>query len=121
MLGDNAEKSKNPLKKAMRRRNAKIVSFTTPTYFEPAEVDWSDTEQEAQNSQADDPVGRRKGIQQDRSDIKDGDAVQANGQGFGQHDDQGADIVSSTEGRTGMENEQYGVEDVEGQGKSSSE
>ncbi|KAB8360759.1 hypothetical protein FH972_024493 [Carpinus fangiana] len=44
MLGDNPERSKNPLKKAMRRRNAKIVQFTAPTYFEPPENDWSDEE-----------------------------------------------------------------------------
>jgi hypothetical protein len=41
MLGDNSEKSKNPLKKAMRRRNAKNVTFTAPTYIEASDVDWS--------------------------------------------------------------------------------
>lgn len=46
MLGDNTEKSKNPLKKAMRRRNAKMVQFTTPTYYEPSEVDWSEEEED---------------------------------------------------------------------------
>ncbi|KAK5083429.1 protein phosphatase regulator [Lithohypha guttulata] len=44
MLGDNPEKSKNPLKKAMRRRNAKTVNFAPPTYFEPEERVWSDEE-----------------------------------------------------------------------------
>lgn len=43
MLGDNSEKSKNPLKKAMRRRNAKSVSFSSPTYIEASDVDY-DTE-----------------------------------------------------------------------------
>ncbi|EAW07654.1 putative SH3 domain protein [Aspergillus clavatus NRRL 1] len=41
MLGDNSEKSKNPLKKAMRRRNAKTVTFTSPTYIEASDVDYS--------------------------------------------------------------------------------
>lgn len=46
MLGDNAEKSKNPLKKAMRRRNAKNVSFAAPTYFDAPEVDYSTEEED---------------------------------------------------------------------------
>ncbi|WEW61709.1 protein phosphatase regulator [Emydomyces testavorans] len=41
MLGDNAEKPKNPLKKAMRRRNAKTVTFASPTYFEASDIDYS--------------------------------------------------------------------------------
>lgn len=45
MLGDNPEKSKNPLKKAMRRRNAKTVQFSAPTYFEPSDVDYSSEEE----------------------------------------------------------------------------
>lgn len=46
MLGDNAEKSKNPLKKAMRRRNAKTVTFSPPTYFEASEVEYSTDEED---------------------------------------------------------------------------
>ncbi|KAK4946689.1 protein phosphatase regulator [Elasticomyces elasticus] len=46
MLGDNTEKSKNPLKKAMRRRNAKTVQFSAPTYYEPSEYEYSDEEEE---------------------------------------------------------------------------
>lgn len=46
MLGDNPEKSKNPLKKAMRRRNAKTVTFTAPTFVEPADYgDFTDEEE----------------------------------------------------------------------------
>ena len=45
MLGDNPEKSKNPLKKAMRRRNAKTVQFTAPTYYEPSENEYSSEEE----------------------------------------------------------------------------
>ncbi|KAJ5082548.1 hypothetical protein N7532_011591 [Penicillium argentinense] len=41
MLGDNNEKSKNPLKKAMRRRNAKTVNFAAPTYIEASDVEYS--------------------------------------------------------------------------------
>ncbi|KAJ5582231.1 hypothetical protein N7535_000851 [Penicillium sp. DV-2018c] len=41
MLGDNNEKSKNPLKKAMRRRNAKTVNFGPPTYIEASDVEYS--------------------------------------------------------------------------------
>ena len=41
MLGDNNEKSKNPLKKAMRRRNAKTVNFGAPTYIDASDVDYS--------------------------------------------------------------------------------
>lgn len=44
MLGDNSEKSKNPLKKAMRRRNAKTVNFTAPTYIEASDVEYSTDE-----------------------------------------------------------------------------
>lgn len=44
MLGDNLEKSKNPLKKAMRRRNAKQVTFTNPTYIEASDVEYTTEE-----------------------------------------------------------------------------
>ena len=46
MLGDNPEKSKNPLKKAMRRRNAKTVQFAAPQYFDPSDVEYSTDEDE---------------------------------------------------------------------------
>lgn len=44
MLGDTAEKTKNPLKKAMRRRNAKTVQFAAPTYVEASDYDYSSDE-----------------------------------------------------------------------------
>ncbi|KAF2873810.1 hypothetical protein BDV95DRAFT_605286 [Massariosphaeria phaeospora] len=44
MLGDTAEKTKNPLKKAMRRRNAKTVQFAPPTYVEASEYEYSSDE-----------------------------------------------------------------------------
>ena len=52
MLGDNPEKSKNPLKKAMRRRNAKTVNFAAPTYYEPSDNEWSDEEDERDEGDA---------------------------------------------------------------------
>jgi hypothetical protein len=45
MLGDTAEKTKNPLKKAMRRRNAKTVQFGAPTYVEASDYDYSSDEE----------------------------------------------------------------------------
>lgn len=53
MLGDTTEKSKNPLKKAMRRRNAKQVTFTAPTYVEPSDYEFSSDEEEDADSTAD--------------------------------------------------------------------
>ena len=45
MLGDTAEKTVNPLKKAMRRRNAKNVQFGAPTYVEASDYDYSSDEE----------------------------------------------------------------------------
>lgn len=44
MLGDTAVKSKNPLKQAMRRRNAKNVTFGAPSYVEASDYDYSSDE-----------------------------------------------------------------------------
>jgi hypothetical protein len=47
MLSDSVhERSKNPIKKAMRRRNAKTVTFTSPTYHEASEYEYSSDEEE---------------------------------------------------------------------------
>ncbi|KAF2225810.1 hypothetical protein BDZ85DRAFT_316942 [Elsinoe ampelina] len=46
MLGDNAERSKNPLKKAMKRRQTKTVQFAAPTYVEASDYDYSDEEED---------------------------------------------------------------------------
>lgn len=59
MLGDNPEKSKNPLKKAMRRRNAKTVTFASPTFFEASDIDYS-TEEEEEEGEGED-VGDEEG------------------------------------------------------------
>jgi hypothetical protein len=47
MLGDKdlGEKSKNPLKKAIRRRGTKTVTFSAPTYVEASDVDYSTDEE----------------------------------------------------------------------------
>ncbi|KAK3082425.1 protein phosphatase regulator, partial [Teratosphaeriaceae sp. CCFEE 6253] len=46
MLSDNSEKSRNPLNKVLRRRNAKTVQFAAPTYVEASDYDYSDEEEE---------------------------------------------------------------------------
>ena len=46
MLGDNPERSKNPLIKAIRRRNTKTVQFSAPTYVEASDVEYSSEEEE---------------------------------------------------------------------------
>ncbi|KAK7565116.1 hypothetical protein JOL62DRAFT_211673 [Phyllosticta paracitricarpa] len=51
MLGDTTEKSKNPLKKAMRRRNTKTVQFTAPTYVEASEYEYSTDEEDEGDSE----------------------------------------------------------------------
>ena len=70
MLGDNPEKSKNPLKKAMRRRNAKTVNFAPPTYYEPSEENWSD---EGDGDGGDEPefITKASIIDQDQQHIDD--------------------------------------------------
>lgn len=68
MLSDNNEKPKNPLKTAIRRRrNAKMVSFSTPKYYEASEVDWSD-EEEPQNESADADIDNKDERKQEPSD-----------------------------------------------------
>ena len=50
MLCDDEDKKTanplNPLKKAMKRRNAKTVQFTAPSYVEPSDVEYSSDEEE---------------------------------------------------------------------------
>ncbi|KAI1430795.1 hypothetical protein GGR50DRAFT_698642 [Xylaria sp. CBS 124048] len=46
MLGDQAEKSKNSLMEAMKRRKAKNVTFAAPTYVDYSDVEYSDEEEE---------------------------------------------------------------------------
>lgn len=46
MLGDQAEKTKNPLKSAMRRRKTKTVAFAPPTYVDYSDIDYSTDEED---------------------------------------------------------------------------
>ncbi|KAL8704786.1 MAG: hypothetical protein Q9201_002057 [Fulgogasparrea decipioides] len=47
MLGDTQEKSRNPLKKAIKRRNGKTVQFATSnTFFAASDIDYSTEEEE---------------------------------------------------------------------------
>ncbi|KAB5570199.1 hypothetical protein GE09DRAFT_1217638 [Coniochaeta sp. 2T2.1] len=46
MLGDQAEKTRNPLKSAMKRRKAKTVTFTAPTYVDYSDFDYSTEEED---------------------------------------------------------------------------
>lgn len=46
MLGDQAEKTRNPLKSAMKRRKAKTVTFTAPTYVDYSDFDYSTDEED---------------------------------------------------------------------------
>ncbi|KAL8717232.1 MAG: hypothetical protein Q9225_005506 [Loekoesia sp. 1 TL-2023] len=46
MLSDAPEKSRNPLKKAIKRRNGKTVQFAAPTYVEASDVEYSTEEDE---------------------------------------------------------------------------
>ena len=50
MLGDQTEKTKNPLKKAIKRRTAKQVTFSAPTYVEASDIDYSTDEEEGDQS-----------------------------------------------------------------------
>jgi len=107
MLHDTAEKSKNPLKKAMRRRNAKTVTFNPPTYFEAADIDWSDVEQESEGAPG--VIGsaeaRRNGGQLDRSGAArtNGTGQSLDGQSVGPMAASGARTVANeTNGARGM-------------------
>lgn len=75
MLGDNAEKSKNPLKKAMRRRNAKTVTFTSPTFFEPSDNEYSTEEEEEEDTEHVEEEESRAESQDTQYDIQDEDMV----------------------------------------------
>ncbi|KAI1106868.1 hypothetical protein F4804DRAFT_353847 [Jackrogersella minutella] len=46
MLGDQAEKAKNPLMTAMKRRKAKNVAFAAPTYVDYSDIDYSTEEED---------------------------------------------------------------------------
>ncbi|KXJ97682.1 hypothetical protein Micbo1qcDRAFT_200340 [Microdochium bolleyi] len=66
MLGDTAEKTKNPIKSAMRRRKAKTVAFAAPTYVDYSDHDVSSDEGE------DGLEGRQQGAQQQAKQLQAG-------------------------------------------------
>ncbi|KAF2972419.1 hypothetical protein GQX73_g1208 [Xylaria multiplex] len=51
MLGDQAEKTRNPIMTAMKRRKAKNVSFAPPTVVNYPDIDYSDEEGEEDDDQ----------------------------------------------------------------------
>jgi hypothetical protein len=63
MLGDNPEKTRNPLKKAMRRRTAKTVQFAAPTYVEASDYDYSSEDEDGMI----DPYGNLMESQHDQA------------------------------------------------------
>lgn len=73
MLGDQAEKTKNPLKKAIRRRNAKTVTFTAPTYFEASDVDYSTDGEEGEG----DYYGQQEQNSEQQKAVADDDEIVA--------------------------------------------
>ncbi|KAL2024493.1 hypothetical protein VTK56DRAFT_8304 [Thermocarpiscus australiensis] len=48
MLGDQAEKARNPIKSAMKRRKTKTVQFAAPTYVDYSDVDYSTGEEDVE-------------------------------------------------------------------------
>ncbi|KAI1116210.1 hypothetical protein F5Y14DRAFT_90308 [Nemania sp. NC0429] len=52
MLGDQAEKTRNPIMTAMKRRKAKTVTFTAPTYVDYSDIEYSDEEGGEDDAQA---------------------------------------------------------------------
>ncbi|KAI9790834.1 MAG: hypothetical protein M1816_004793 [Peltula sp. TS41687] len=87
MLGDNPERSKNSLKNVMKRRNAKTVQFSAPTYHEASEVDYSTEEEELDQDgdQADDNVEAESGEldhdnEENQDEITTAEPVQPSGQ-----------------------------------------
>ncbi|KAI2626668.1 hypothetical protein GGR54DRAFT_653476 [Hypoxylon sp. NC1633] len=69
MLGDTAEKAKSSIKTAMRRRKAKTVTFTAPTYVDYSDIDYSTEEEEEDGDgekQAKKQGGQQQGQQQEQ-------------------------------------------------------
>ncbi|KAI0014151.1 hypothetical protein F4779DRAFT_624870 [Xylariaceae sp. FL0662B] len=59
MLGDQAEKTKNPIKTAIRRRK-KNVTFTAPTYVDYSDIDYSTAEEDGDGE----PEAQQQGAQE---------------------------------------------------------
>lgn len=74
MLGDQADKAKNPIKTAIRRRKAKNVSFAAPTYVDYSDFDYDTEEEEEAELFAQQQQQQRQQQQQQQSTV----AKQAN-------------------------------------------
>ncbi|KAK4189555.1 hypothetical protein QBC35DRAFT_380058 [Podospora australis] len=48
MLGDQSDKTRNPIKSAMKRRKAKTVQFAPPTFVDYSDIDYSTEEEDAE-------------------------------------------------------------------------
>ncbi|KAI1327850.1 hypothetical protein F5Y16DRAFT_370476 [Xylariaceae sp. FL0255] len=68
-LSDHEIKSKNPIKSAIRRRKAKTVTFTAPTYVNYEDPDFSDEEGE-ENGAQDEEAGAQQEEQQEQATSK---------------------------------------------------
>ncbi|KAJ4339856.1 protein phosphatase regulator [Ascochyta clinopodiicola] len=102
MLGDTAEKTKNPLKKAMRRRNAKTVQFGAPTYVEASDYDYSSDEEGGELFGGPEPKQAQQQEQQEetaqKAEVEQDDSMQVQPLKLG-----GVKKVSSEESRTSSE------------------
>ena len=82
MLGDEEERKPgnplNPLKKAMRRRNAKTVQFAAPSYVEPSDNDYTSEEEEEVNEDyaGQEQNGTSSQDNEPRDDVEDAAAVE---------------------------------------------
>ena len=56
------------MKKAIRRRNAKTVVFTSPTYYEPSDIDYSDDEDGDEGEPPEMTAGARSDTQELRGE-----------------------------------------------------
>lgn len=81
MLGDQAEKAKNPIKTAMRRRKTKNVSFAAPTYVDYSDYDYdtSDDEEDVNNPYAQQQQAQAQQQQQQSQQQASAAASQTNG------------------------------------------
>ncbi|KAL7626948.1 protein phosphatase regulator [Parahypoxylon ruwenzoriense] len=68
MLGDQAEKAKNPIKTAMMRRKTKTVTFTAPTYVDYSDIEYS-TEEEDEDGDGEKSSQQQASSQQATADI----------------------------------------------------
>ena len=86
MLGDQVEKTKNPLKSAMKRRKTKNVTFAAPTYVDYSDIDYSTDEEEGED---DAPEQRQAAQQQKQKEQGQATAQQATDETL---DDEGAKV-----------------------------